>query len=390
MSRLRVAVVAPSLRILGGQAVQADRLLRAWENDNDVEAWLVPVNPEPPFPLRRAVDIKYLRTIVTQLVYWPSLVRELRRADVVHVFSASYTSFLLAPLPAVLVARLIGKPVVLNYRSGEAPDHLRRSAIARTTLRVVDRNAVPSRFLQEVFAGFGIRAEVIPNIVDTERFAFRRREPLAPRLVSTRNLEPLYNVACTLRAFAIVQRRHPGASLTLVGGGSQDAMLRAMASQLGLRHVMFAGRVAPSDIWRYYAENDIYVQTPDIDNMPTSVLEAYASGCPVVATAAGGVPAILTDGVHGLLAPCGDHEAVADRVLRLLDDRALARRLVAAARDSCYACTWQAVRVRWLALYRELVAHPRGALALLPRTSRRAGQPAALKGCATGQGECAE
>jgi glycosyltransferase involved in cell wall biosynthesis len=354
MSRLRVAVVAPSLRILGGQAVQADRLLSAWDNDVDVDAWLVPVNPEPPGPFSRALDVKYLRTVVTQLTYWPTLVRELRRADVVHVFSAAYTSFLLAPLPAVLIGRLLGKPIVLNYRSGEAPDHLRRSAIARVTLRAVDRNAVPSRFLQEVFGEFGIRAEVIPNIVDTERFAFRRRQPLGPRLLSTRNFEPLYNVACTLRAFAIVQQRHPEASLTLVGGGSQDVVLRAMARELGLRNVTFAGRVPPADIWRYYAEADIYVQTPDIDNMPTSVLEAYASGCPVVATAAGGVPAILTDEVHGLLAPCGDHEAVAHRVLRLLDVGALAERLVDSGRASCEACTWQSVRAQWLALYRDL------------------------------------
>ncbi len=354
MSWLRVAVVAPSLRILGGQAVQADRLLRAWADAPEVRAWLVPIDPEPPGPCRYARRVKYARTVVTQLVYWPRLVRELRHADVVHVFSASYASFLLAPLPAVIVARLLGKPVVMNYRSGEAPDHLRRSAIARATLRAVERNAVPSRFLQEVFAGFGIRADVVPNIVDTGRFAFRRREPLAPRLLSTRNFEPLYNVACTLRAFAIVQQRHPDATLTLVGGGSQDAALRALARQLGLRHVTFAGNVPPSDIWRCYAEADIYVQTPDIDNMPSSVLEAFASGCPVVATAAGGVPAILTDEVHGLLAPCGDHEAVAARVLRLLDDTALTRRMIDTARASCDAYQWTAVRERWLALYRDL------------------------------------
>src|SRR6185369_15235720 len=106
--------------------------------------------------------------------------------------------------------------------------------------------------------------------------------------------ESLYNIPCTLRAFRLVQERYSDATLTLVGGGTQDAALRALARQLGLRHVTFVGRVLPDDIWRYYAEADIYLQTPDIDNMPTSVLEAYASGCPVVATEAGGVPAILT------------------------------------------------------------------------------------------------
>src|SRR5918999_844269 len=149
-ARLRVAIVAPSMGILGGQAVQANRLLKAWAGDPEVDAWLVPINPVPPGPFRRAVDIKYLRTIATQLTYWPLLVRELRRADVVHVFSASYFSFLLAPLPAILVARALRKPVVLNYRSGEAPDHLRRSPLARRVMRDwVDVNVVPSPFLRD-------------------------------------------------------------------------------------------------------------------------------------------------------------------------------------------------------------------------------------------------
>jgi L-malate glycosyltransferase len=224
--RLNVALVAPSMGILGGQAVQADRLLRAWQDDPDVRGWLVPINPVPPGPLRPLLKIKYARTLATELTYWPLLFKALREADIVHVFSASYFSFLLAPLPAVLVAKLLGKPVVMNYRSGEAPDHLRRSAIARATLRRVERNAVPSRFLHEVFARFGIASDIIPNIVDIERFRFRRREPLRPRVLSTRNFEGLYNVSCTLRAF----RRSPRfagwpASSRLATSRSPDASL---------------------------------------------------------------------------------------------------------------------------------------------------------------------
>lgn len=335
--------------------MQADRLLRAWDGDPDVHAWLVPINPLPPGPLRRLLRVRFVRTAVTQLTYWPLLLRELRRADVVHIFSASYFSFLLSPLPAVLVARLLGKPVVLNYRSGEAPDHLARSRIARSVLRRVDVNVVPSTFLQEVFAAFGIPAEVIPNIVDLDRFAFRARMPIAPRLLCTRNFEPLYNVACTIKAFELVQARYPDATLTLVGAGSQELALRRMAAERGLRHVHFAGSVPPSDIWRHYAAADVYVQTPDIDNMPSSVLEAFASGCAVVSTRAGGVPAILTDNVHGQLVPCGDHAAAADRVIRLIENPDEALRTTTTARESCERYRWDVVRAQWLSLYRGMV-----------------------------------
>ncbi len=356
--RLNVAIVAPSLGILGGQAVQADRLLTYWRNDPDVHGWLVPINPVPPGPLRHLTKLKYIRTAVTELTYWPLLFSELRRADVVHVFSASYFSFLLAALPAVVVARLLGKPVLLNYHSGEAPDHLRRSAIARATLRRVDANAVPSRFLHDVFAEFGIASMIIPNNVDTDSFRFRRRDPIRPRIVSTRSFEDLYNVACTLQAFRIVQDRYPDASLTLVGSGSRGAALRQLTAELTLEHVTFAGRVPPETMWRYYADADIYLQTPDIDNMPCSVLEAFASGCAVVSTNAGGVPAMLTNGVHGLLVPPDDHVAAAAAVLRLLDEPGLAARLADAALETCAGYEWSSVRSQWLQLYRGIAAPP--------------------------------
>jgi glycosyltransferase involved in cell wall biosynthesis len=345
-------------------------MLRAWRNDPDVEAWLVPINPLPSGPLAHLTRVTYVRTIVTQLFYWPLLIRELRRADIVHIFSAAYFSFLLAPLPAFLVARLLGKAIVINYRSGEGPDHLKRSSLARATLARADANVASSAFLRDAFARFGLEAEVIPNVVDQTQFRFAPRRPLRPRLVSTRNLEPLYNVACTLRAFRTVQAHYPDASLTLVGAGPEEPRLRALAVDLALRNVTFVGSVPPAEIWRRYADADIYVQTPNIDNMPGSVLDAFASGLPVVSTDAGGVPAILTDGVHGLLAPVGDHDAIARHVLRLLGDQTLVDRLTEAALASCAAYRWEVVREQWLSLYRRLAERrPVSATRLLKETA---------------------
>lgn len=356
MRKLRVALVAPSLDILGGQAVQADRLLRAWQGDGEVDCELVPVNPVPPGPFRLARRVKYLRTAVTEATYLPSLVTRLARVDVAHVFSASYTSFLLAPLPAIAVAKALGCPVILNYRSGEAPDHLARSRVARTALAAVDLNVVPSRFLVDVFREFGIGATIIPNLIDLGRFRFVKRAHLRPRILSTRNFESLYNVECTVRAFALIQQRYPEASLTLVGGGSQEPSLRRLIQQLALDHVTFTGRVHPSEISSHYASHDIYLQSPDIDNMPASILESYASGLPVVSTNAGGIAAILTHGEHGLLAPLNDHAQLAAHVISLIESPALVDRLTRQALATCDAYTWSVVREQWLRAYRGVAA----------------------------------
>ncbi len=367
---LRIAIVVASLRILGGQSVQAQRLLDGWRGDPAVDAWIVPIDPVPPAPFDRLLRIKYLRTIVTQLCYWPLLFRELRRADVVHAFSASYTSFLLAPLPAIIVARLLGKPVVLNYHSGEAPDHLRRSAAARFVMRhLVDANVVPSMFLRDVLLSFDIDAEVVHNTIDLRQFAYRSRNPLRPRLLCTRNFEPLYNVPCVLRAFATIQAQHPDATLTLVGSGSQDAALRAQASALKLDNVTFAGRVAPSEIQRCYADADIYIQAPSIDNMPLSILEAFASGMPVISTDVGGVPSILRHGIDGLLVADNDDAALAAQALRLLADPSFARGLAGSAHHTLAAYEWLIVREGWLRAYRRAAGRRRERVAPQPVTT---------------------
>src|SRR5262249_16317935 len=157
--------------------------------------------------------------------------------------------FLVAPTPAVLIAKFYGKPVLLNYHSGEAEDHLRRWP--RTTIpifRLADCVIVPSRYLVEVFARFGVHAEAISHTVDLGRFTFRDRRPLRPILLSNRNLESHYNVGCTLRAFALIEQRAPFARLIVAGDGGQRTQLRALAAELGLRRVEFTGPVPPDQM----------------------------------------------------------------------------------------------------------------------------------------------
>src|SRR5881296_2164939 len=117
---LRIGLVAASLDIVGGQGVQADTLSAELSNTG-YDVTFVPINPRFPARLEWVRRYPYLRTVVNEALYLPSLLR-LRNVDVVHVFSASYWSFLLGPVPAMLAARLFGKRLVLNYHSGEADD----------------------------------------------------------------------------------------------------------------------------------------------------------------------------------------------------------------------------------------------------------------------------
>ncbi len=355
-SRVRVAFVAPSLRYVGGQSVQADLLMRNWKDDPDVEASFVPVDPPFPFRLRWAERVPFLRTIVREPLYALSLWKSLKDVDVAHIFSASYSSFLLAPLPAWLAARRRGKRTLINYHSGECRDHLQRSSTARRVLRKTDQLVVPSGYLVDVLAEFGLSAQAIPNVVDLTQFSFRQRRPLRPHLVCTRGFHPYYCVDVVMRAFVEVQRIFPDAQLDLVGGGAQEAEVRALVSSTKLAGVNFKGVAPHREIGRFYDEADIFINASRVDNMPISVLEAFAAGTPVVSTTAGGIPYMVEHGRTGLLSPVGDAAALAQNVIRVLHDSELAERLVTNARQEVQRYCWPVVRKQWLKVYRALAS----------------------------------
>ena len=354
-SRPRIAMVAPSLGILGGQAVQA-KVLADHLRAEGYEVQLVPINP--PFPrgagwLKR---LRYIRTVANEGLYLPTL-RKLRSADVVHVASASYWSFLLAPLPAIVAARRWGKPILLNYHSGEADDHLANwGSLVHPWLKMVDKIVVPSIFLKNVFARHGYKAEVIHNVIDTGQFRYRERLPLLPEFLSVRNFEPHYGVESTLLAFAMIQTVFPAASLTIVGQGSQEAELKHLAQALSVRNVRFVGAIDPAAMPDVYDRHSIFLNSSCVDNQPLSVLEAMASGMPVVTTPIGDIPNMVEDGESGTLVPVGDPSAMAKAATLLLEQPERAALMAQRAKESLMQYDWSKVGPAWATTYRRLAS----------------------------------
>ena len=278
----------------------------------------------------------------------------MREADIAHIFSASYWSFLVAPAPALLVARLQRKRTLIHYHSGEARDHLRRFRTAQPILKWADRVVVPSAYLRDEFRQFGIESQVVPNFIDLSRFSFRIRNPLRPHLVCTRGFHPYYCIDVVVRAFARIQRVFPDACLDLVGGGPLEGQIRKLVRTSNLQRVTFVGVTCYQDIGRFYNQADIFINASRLDNMPVSILEAFASGTPVVTTAAEGIRYLVEHERTGLLCETGDDEALARNVLRLLQDPNLVAQLVCSGYEQAKCYSWAEIRPQWLQTYRSL------------------------------------
>jgi glycosyltransferase involved in cell wall biosynthesis len=350
-NRRKVTIVAPSLRYVGGQSVQAELLLRHWKDDPEVEERFIPIDPVLPAHLRWIERIPLLRTLFRQPFYLHSLWRGLADTDVAHIFSASYWSFLIAPAPALWIARLRGAKTIIHYHSGEARDHLRRFRSARSILRKSDILVVPSEYLIRVFQEFGLEARAVSNIVDESQFTFRERRPLRPHLICTRGFHPYYGVDAVVRAFAEVQKQFPDARLDLVGKGQTEAEIRALVKDLNLSGVHFRGVASRGEIGRFYDDADIFINASWLDNMPVSIQEAFACGMPVVSTAAESIPYFVEHERTGLLSEVGNVQALAGNVIQLLRNPELATRLASNAYRQAEACRWPQVREEWLEIY---------------------------------------
>jgi len=248
-----------------------------------------------------------------------------------------------------------GAKTLINYHSGEARDHLRRFRSAKFVLSRVDRIVVPSGFLVDVFREFGLPASAVPNIVDLSQFRYRERTPLRPHLVCTRGFSKYYSVDVVVRAFADVKKEYPDAKLDLVGNGPLESGVRKLVADLNLSGVNFAGVASHREIGKYYDQADVFINASWLDNMPLSVIEAFASGTPVVTTSSECMPYLVEHEHTGLLSPVGDEKALAANVVCQLRDPALAARLAQNAHHEAQKYTWAAVREQWLNTYRGLL-----------------------------------
>jgi glycosyltransferase involved in cell wall biosynthesis len=217
----------------------------------------------------------------------------------------------------------------------------------------------PSEASDGVLAELGIAAERIGRWdrgVDTERFGPHRRVPgrfgedriavlYAGRLTQEKGADLLVD------AFLAARERDPRLHLVLAGGGPEEAVLRARLGE----HATFLGWLEGDALAEAYASADLFLFASRTDTFGQVLLEAQASGLPVVAVAEGGPCSIVEDGVTGLLRPA-DATALADAVVALAGDPAARARLAAAGPRAVRERTWDRALERLAAGYRRALA----------------------------------
>ena len=327
-SPLHIGLVGPLPPPYGGMANQTQQLAELLRSEG-LSVSLLQTNAA--YRPQWVSGLPFIRALFRLIPYLCDLWQLAGRTDVIHIMANSGWSWHLSAAPAVWIAKLRKVPVVVNYRGGEADTFLAKSVRSvRITMHQASALIVPSGFLKAVFARFNMPASVVPNIIDMARFNNSApRRAIRRHLLIPRNLEPIYDNETAIRAFSIVHRSYPDATLTIAGSGPLAESLAVLTKTLGLAGaVIFAGRLDRDAMAKAYRAADIAINPSLVNNMPNSVLEALASGIPVVSTNVGGIPFIVTDEQTALLVPPKSPVAMAKAILKLIDDAVLSDKLI--------------------------------------------------------------
>jgi sugar transferase (PEP-CTERM/EpsH1 system associated) len=245
------------------------------------------------------------------------------RTDVVHTHDDR------PHLYGTLAGRLAGVRRVIHTRHGRSPGLSRRQdALVRLAAAWVDRFVCVSRDGARLALCRGVPARkvcTVTNGIDMARFSCHGPRPGGPAVIVAR-LSPEKDHATLLRACAVAVREEPSFRLQVAGNGPLREDLLGLAGELGLTEsVRFLGAVR--DVPGLLAGAGLFVLSSLSEGMSLTLLEAMASGLPVVATRVGGNPEVVADGLTGLLVPPADPPALAAALVRLWRDPAAGHRM---------------------------------------------------------------
>lgn len=338
-SPLKILHVEAGRNLYGG-ALQVLYLLRGLQARGCTNVLVCPHASEISTAATAAADRIYPISLGgdLDLAFVFRLARILRREqpDLVHLHSRRG-----ADLLGGIAARLAGLPCLLTRRV----DNPESPAWARIKYRLYQRVVTISEAIRRVLVNEGVEPEKVTCVhsaVDTARYT----GDCDHRAFTDTFQIPAGHKVCAviaqfierkghtylLRAMPRILEVYPQVTFVFFGKGPLETALRQQCDRLGVAgNVRFAG--FRNDLERFFGCFDLVVHPADMEGLGVSLLQAAASGVPIVGSNAGGIPEIVRDGVNGFLVPARDADALVEPVLNLLRDSELAKRLGEAGRE---------------------------------------------------------
>ncbi|MFN7044497.1 MAG: glycosyltransferase family 4 protein [Flavobacterium sp.] len=278
-----------------------------------------------------------------------SVIRYRKQVSYILIDTYSTKAFWYAFLCSQL-ARIFHVQYIPILHGGDLPNRLKKNPkLCRMLFANAYKNVAPSGYLKQAFEKEAFANVIhIPNAIEIDKYEFKIRTELTPRLLWVRAFASIYNPEMAVKVLFELQRNYPNASLTMVGPDKDGSLqtTKDFAKSIGVT-LNFMGQLPKEEWWQLASEHDIFINTTHFDNTPVSVMEVMALGLPVVSTNVGGIPYLLTDKENALLVNDNDGAEMTNAICSLLEDQEHAKDLALNARNFIEQMDWNVVKEEW-------------------------------------------
>lgn len=280
------------------------------------------------------------------------VVAKYRKTDYVLIDTYSTSAFWFS-FSVSQLCRMLNKKYIPILHGGNLPNRLKNNPkLCSMLFGNAYKNVAPSHYLLHEFEKKGYTNVLfIPNSIEINRYSFKQRNTIGPKLLWVRAFASIYNPKMAIDVLYAIKKSYPDASLCMVGPDKDGSgeLTKKYADELGLS-VSFTGRLAKADWIAKAKAYDIFINTTHFDNTPVSVMEAMALGLPVVTTNVGGIPILLKDKEDALLVQDNDIAGMVKSIIALIEKPVETQRIIQQARNKAENWDWEVVKEHWRAL----------------------------------------
>lgn len=315
-----------------------------------LEVDILRTNIKPDSPLKK---IPVVRAIIYEIIFIILLFKKIIFVRNVHILAGSFLSFYLFAVPPIIVGKFLRKNLILHYHGGGLKEFLKDSgAILRFIFNLVDHIVVPSGFLKNIFDQYGIKSMIIPNIVESGKFKFAKKDKILPIYLSVRYLREIYNVKSIVEAMKIVCKRFPDAKLIIAGEGEQMEDIRDYITKNQLtENISLIGNIPNEQMASLYQKAYVLVNASIVDNAPVSLIEAMFSGLLIISSRAGGIPYMVKHNETAILVEKPTKEKLAEAMINAVLNQEKSLEIIQNAYRQCQIYNWEYIKKLWFKIY---------------------------------------
>tara|TARA_B100000315_G_C14412210_1_gene511523 strand:- start:26 stop:901 length:876 start_codon:yes stop_codon:yes gene_type:complete len=248
--------------------------------------------------------------------------KNLKKIKLVIIDTYSSNAYYFALFLAVL-SKIHKKSYILVLSGGDLENRLHKSKSFTFILKNSKYIISPSKYLYDIFNKYNHNTEYIPNYLDLDLYAYKKRTSIDPKILWVRSIHKIYNPTMPVLVIKEIIKKYPKVKLCMIGPQKDDSIIevkKIIKENKLEENIILTGKLEKKEWIKLSEEYDVFINTTNYDNHPVTLLESMALGLPIVSTNVGGIPNLLTHNFTAKLVKPNDISSMASNILQYLSD----------------------------------------------------------------------